>query len=61
MAYRIQFGMKVATKQQGAPIPIDLSRPRDFTSPRFNQTKRRILDLLRSERANSTLEAMDHQ
>jgi len=42
-------------------IPIDLSRPRDITSPQFNQTKRHILDLLRSERANPTLEPMEHQ
>jgi NitT/TauT family transport system ATP-binding protein len=42
-------------------IPIDLSRPRDITSPQFNQTKRHILDLLRSERAHSTRETMDHQ
>ncbi len=42
-------------------IRVDLSRPRDITSPQFNQTKRHILDLLRSERANSTLEPMDHQ
>jgi NitT/TauT family transport system ATP-binding protein len=42
-------------------IPIDLSRPRDITSPQFNQTKRHILDLLRSERANQPLETMDHQ
>jgi NitT/TauT family transport system ATP-binding protein len=41
-------------------IPIDLSRPRDITSPQFNQTKRHILDLLRSERAQSTQETMDH-
>jgi NitT/TauT family transport system ATP-binding protein len=41
-------------------IPIDLSRPRDITSPQFNETKRHILDLLRSERANQTLETMDH-
>ena len=40
-------------------IPIDLSRPRDITSPQFNKTKRHILDLLRSERANQTLETMD--
>jgi NitT/TauT family transport system ATP-binding protein len=40
-------------------IPIDLSRPRDITSPQFNETKRHILDLLRSERANQTLETMD--
>jgi NitT/TauT family transport system ATP-binding protein len=42
-------------------IPIDLSRPRDITSPQFNQTKRHILDLLRSERATPTLEPMEHQ
>ena len=42
-------------------IPIDLSRPRDITSPQFNETKRHILDLLRSERANQPLEIMDHQ
>jgi NitT/TauT family transport system ATP-binding protein len=41
-------------------IPINLARPRDITSPQFNETKRHILDLLRSERANSSLEAMDH-
>jgi NitT/TauT family transport system ATP-binding protein len=41
-------------------IPIELSRPRDITSPQFNQTKRHILDLLRSERANSILATMDH-
>ena len=41
-------------------IPIDLSRPRDITSPQFNQTKRHILDLLRSERAPLPLEPMDH-
>ena len=41
-------------------IPVELSRPRDITSPQFNRTKRHILDLLRSERANSTLEPMDH-
>lgn len=42
-------------------IPIDLSRPRDITSPQFNETKRHILDLLRSERATQPLETMDHQ
>jgi NitT/TauT family transport system ATP-binding protein len=42
-------------------IPIDLSRPRDITSPQFNETKRHILDLLRSERANQTLETMDQR
>lgn len=42
-------------------IPVDLSRPRDITSRQFNETKRHILDLLRSERANQPLEIMDHQ
>ncbi len=28
-------------------IPLDLPRPRDITSPRFNDVKRHILDLLR--------------
>src|SRR6202790_1592427 len=32
-------------------IPIDLPRPRDITSPRFNDIKRHILSLLRPERA----------
>ncbi|WP_316188075.1 MULTISPECIES: ABC transporter ATP-binding protein [unclassified Bradyrhizobium] len=32
-------------------IPIDLSRPRDITSPQFNELKRHILALLRGERA----------
>lgn len=40
-------------------IPIDLARPRDITGPQFNATKRHILALLRSERANSTLETSD--
>jgi NitT/TauT family transport system ATP-binding protein len=40
-------------------IPIDLARPRDITSPQFNQTKRHILNLLRSERASSPLEMVD--
>jgi NitT/TauT family transport system ATP-binding protein len=40
-------------------IPIELSRPRDITSPQFNETKRHILGLLRSERANQPLETMD--
>jgi NitT/TauT family transport system ATP-binding protein len=40
-------------------IPIDLARPRDITSPQFNETKRHILDLLRCERAKSSLQAMD--
>ena len=42
-------------------IPIALSRPRDITSPQFNETKRHILDLLRAERAHQTVETMDHQ
>jgi NitT/TauT family transport system ATP-binding protein len=42
-------------------IPIDLARPRDITSPQFNQTKRHILDLLRSERAGQSLETMEQQ
>ncbi len=40
-------------------IPIDLTRPRDITSPQFNETKRHILNLLRSERANPSLEMLD--
>ncbi|MFG1412203.1 ABC transporter ATP-binding protein [Xanthobacter sp. VTT E-85241] len=32
-------------------IPLDLPRPRDITSPRFNDVKRHILDLLRPEPA----------
>ncbi|MGJ5085120.1 ABC transporter ATP-binding protein [Bradyrhizobium sp. HKCCYLRH1065] len=32
-------------------IPIDLPRPRDITSPQFNELKRHILALLRGERA----------
>jgi NitT/TauT family transport system ATP-binding protein len=42
-------------------IPIDLSRPRDITSPQFNQTKRHILDLLRSERVNAPVDMLQHQ
>jgi NitT/TauT family transport system ATP-binding protein len=42
-------------------IPIDLSRPRDITSPQFNETKRHILDLLRAERADSSLETTDRK
>jgi NitT/TauT family transport system ATP-binding protein len=42
-------------------IPIDLSRPRDITSPQFNETKRHILDLLRSERTSPALEMLEHQ
>jgi NitT/TauT family transport system ATP-binding protein len=30
-------------------LTIDLPRPRDSTSPQFNDTKRRILQLLRPE------------
>ena len=41
-------------------IPIDLARPRDITSPQFNETKRHILDLLRSERTSPSLEILDH-
>ena len=40
-------------------IPIDLSRPRDITSPQFNEIKRHVLDLLRSERAAPSLEHAD--
>jgi NitT/TauT family transport system ATP-binding protein len=40
-------------------IPIDLARPRDITSPRFNEAKRHILDLLRSERTSPSLETLD--
>lgn len=40
-------------------IPIDLARPRDITSPQFNETKRHILGLLRSERAAQSLETME--
>jgi NitT/TauT family transport system ATP-binding protein len=32
-------------------IPIDLPRPRDATSPQFNDYKRHILSLLRPEPA----------
>jgi NitT/TauT family transport system ATP-binding protein len=42
-------------------IPIDLSRPRDITSPQFNETKRHILDLLRSERVNAPVDMLQHQ
>jgi NitT/TauT family transport system ATP-binding protein len=35
-------------------IPIDLPRPRDITSPRFNDIKRHILNLLRPERAEAS-------
>lgn len=40
-------------------IPVDLARPRDITSPQFNAKERHVLDLLRSERAKSTLEVLD--
>jgi NitT/TauT family transport system ATP-binding protein len=40
-------------------IPIDLARPRDITSPQFNETKRHILDLLRSERTSPSFETLD--
>jgi NitT/TauT family transport system ATP-binding protein len=40
-------------------IPIDLPRPRDITSPQFNDAKRHILDLLRSERTSPSLETLD--
>jgi NitT/TauT family transport system ATP-binding protein len=40
-------------------IPIDLSRPRDITSPRFNEIKRHILGLLRCERTAPSLETLD--
>ena len=38
-------------------IPIDLPRPRDITSPRFNEIKRHIIGLLRSERSAASLQA----
>ncbi len=34
-------------------IPVDLPRPRDITSPQFNDLKRHILRLLRPERAEA--------
>ena len=37
-------------------IPLDLPRPRDITSPQFNERKRHVLDLLRTERANTSLQ-----
>ena len=37
-------------------IPIDLTRPRDITSPQFNALKRHVLQLLRGERAAAPLE-----
>src|ERR1700682_1140957 len=40
-------------------IPIDLPRPRDVTSPRFNDIKRRILSLLRPGRVEAGAVAME--
>src|ERR1700681_40387 len=40
-------------------IPIDLPRPRDITSPRFNDIKRHILSLLRPERVEAGPLAME--
>jgi NitT/TauT family transport system ATP-binding protein len=40
-------------------IPLDLPRPRDITSPQFNEIKRHVLDLLRSERTKPSLETLD--
>ncbi len=36
-----------------ALLPVDLPRPRDVTSPRFNDYKRHLLSLLRGEEAGS--------
>src|SRR5258708_18640321 len=41
-------------------IPIDLTRPRDITSPQFNEIKRHILELLRLERVTPSPETLDH-
>jgi NitT/TauT family transport system ATP-binding protein len=41
-------------------ISLDLPRPRDITSPQFNEIKRHVLDLLRSERTKPSLETLDH-
>jgi NitT/TauT family transport system ATP-binding protein len=41
-------------------IPLDLPRPRDITSPQFNEIKRHVLDLLRSDRAKANLETLDY-
>jgi NitT/TauT family transport system ATP-binding protein len=41
-------------------IPLDLPRPRDITSPQFNEIKRHILELLRLERATSSPETLGH-
>jgi NitT/TauT family transport system ATP-binding protein len=40
-------------------IPIDLPRPRDITSPRFNDIKRHILSLLRPPRVEAGALAME--
>jgi NitT/TauT family transport system ATP-binding protein len=40
-------------------IPIDLPRPRDITSPRFNDIKRHILNLLRPQRAEAAPVSME--
>jgi ABC-type sulfate/molybdate transport systems ATPase subunit len=40
-------------------IPIDLPRPRDITSPRFNDIKRHILSLLRPPRVEAGAFAME--
>ena len=41
-------------------IPLGLPRPRDITSPRVNEIKRRILELLRLERIIPSPETLDH-
>jgi NitT/TauT family transport system ATP-binding protein len=41
-------------------IPLDLPRPRDITSPQFNEIKRHILELLRLERVTSSPETLGH-
>jgi NitT/TauT family transport system ATP-binding protein len=38
-------------------IRLDLPRPRDITSPQFNESKRHLLNLIRSERAGATVES----
>src|SRR4030088_413062 len=40
-------------------IPIDLPRPRDVTSPRFNDIKRHILTLLRPQRVEARPVSME--
>ena len=37
-------------------IPVDLPRPRDITSPQFNDAKRHILSLLRNGQAKTSLD-----